>query len=106
MLHSSDCSGDSESVHSLGLVGGVGHLGDPTVSVDRCVSVVLYDSVTSDKLEVAWQALQCNEPGAHDAAQQIDIGGGRHVDLVRSRQVVTAEPHRTRRVFRRHNGVP
>ncbi len=66
---------------------------------------VLYDSDICCKLEAAWQALRHEEPGAHIAARQVHIGGGRHVDLVRSRQVVTAEPHRTRRVFRRDNGV-
>ena len=62
---------------------------------------VAYDRNTCDKLEAAWRGFQRNEPGAHDSARQVDIGGGRHVDLVRSRQVVTAEPHRSRRVFRR-----
>lgn len=63
---------------------------------------VAYDSDICSKLEVAWQALQRNELGAHDSARRVDIGAGRHVDLVRGRQVVTAEPHRTRRVFRQN----
>ena len=62
---------------------------------------VAYDKNTCDKLEAAWRGFQRNDVGAHDGARQVDIGGGRHVDLVRSRQVVTAEPHRSRRVFRR-----
>ena len=41
-----------------------------------------------------------DEPNAQRDARHVDIGGGRHADLVRLRQVVTAQPHRTRRIRR------
>ena len=59
-----------------------------------------YTDAIAQQLEYAWQALQRDEPSAEGDARHVDIGGGRHVDLVRLRQVVTAQPHRTRRIRR------
>ena len=38
--------------------------------------------------------------GEGDTEYRVDVGGGRHVDVARMRQVVTAETWRTRRVRR------
>ena len=59
-----------------------------------------YKKAIAQQLEDAWQALQRDDPSAQGDARHVDIGGGWHADLVRLRQVVTAQPHRTRRISR------
>ena len=59
-----------------------------------------YPAGSAARLESAWCAWQRGDAGAEHAARHVDIGGGRHADLTKMRQIVTAEPHRTRRIRR------
>ena len=60
---------------------------------------VRYEVALSAKLEAAYQSFTAvGEAGMH--SHVCDIGGGRHADFQRMRQVVTADPRRARKIQR------